>query len=104
MNRIWLALLLAGCALDPRLAVLRDETERLRTEVALQRMSEEEAHRRLDARTAELYGDDSRFCDRYYPTMASSSEKYTRFGRNVFPGCFIKPDLPMPLSGMRIRR
>lgn len=95
-------LLLAGCATDPRIATLRQNTSRLEDEVLQHKLSEEEAHRLLDAQTAELYGPGKNFCDVYYPRFSDTyyGFAYWRYSytQRFFPGCYVERTIqPRPL-------
>ena len=75
MRTIWAAVLclwLVGCATDPRIDVLREESTQLQQDVKLGKVSEDQARQRLDSRTAELYGKGYTFCEIYYPRMLGS--------------------------------
>lgn len=87
-------LLLAGCATDPRLVTLQQETARLHDQVTQRKLSEEEAHRLLDAKTAELYGSGQSFCEIYYPRYWDITTGYSYWGysykERFFPGCYVE--------------
>lgn len=76
----------------------------MRAQYYQDRISEDEAHRRLDAKAAELYGAEARFCETYYPRSFSrypsayDSLGYPRRRLNIqrtFPGCYTE-DITAP--------
>lgn len=111
LNFATLTLLIAGgCASDPRRAALHDEVVRLRGEYQQQRMAEDEARRRLEAKTVELFGPDARFCETYNPRSSSSyPSAYGEHGylrpriryERIFPGCYVEDIVSSPLPVIR---
>jgi hypothetical protein len=95
-----MCLWLGGCATDPRIEVLRAESSQLQQEFNRGKVTEGEAKRLLDSRTAELYGKGYTFCEIFYPRMLGSysysgPQPAYRGGAELdrhsrpFPGCDI---------------
>ncbi len=93
-----MGLWIAGCAADPRLQALGEESSLLQRQVAAGKLTEDQARQRLDSRTAELFGPGRTFCDTYYSRMLGSYEgpRSLRPGEDPyivhfrpFPGCDI---------------
>jgi hypothetical protein len=90
--------ILGGCATDPRRSALHEEVVRLRGEYLREQISEEEARRLLDAKAAELFGPDTKFCETYYPRSFSRyPSTFDGFGyprrwniQRTFPGCYLE--------------
>lgn len=82
------ALLVVGCASDPRYDVLREEVARLETEVGAQRMTLAAARERLEEKTVMLFGRGMRFCEIYYARYYASDSGLPG-DRRLFPDCYI---------------
>lgn len=104
-RKLLLLALIAGCATEPRLQALDEEATRLRAEVVAGTSTEEQARRRLDSRTAELFGEGWTYCSFMYrrplaPVITTEYEPPKRL-RRVFPGCLVE-EIEPPLPAHRI--
>lgn len=66
---------------------------RLEDQVIQTKLSEDEAHRLLDVKTAQLYGSGRNFCQVYYPPFYDIyTDWYLRhsYRQRVFPGCYVE--------------
>jgi len=80
-------MLIAGCAVDPRIETLREESGRLQQQVAQGKLTEAQAQRQLDARTVELFGPGHTFCETAYSPMLGSYEgpPVTMYDPSIYP-------------------